>query len=88
MISSPASSASVSLRPWVSTTPTTTSMPSFSLRARLMQHLVGLADAGRRAEEDLEPAAAFLALGRLEQRIGRGALFEVAPLICHEALGS
>ena len=33
--------------------------------ARLLQHLIGLADAGRRAEEDLEPAgAAFLAFAR------------------------
>ena len=51
------SSASVSLRPCVSTTPTTTSTPSLPLGARRCQHLVGLADARRRAEEDLEPAA-------------------------------
>ena len=44
-----------------------------------MQHLIGLADAGRGAEEDLEPAAAFL-LGRLEQRLGRRPLVAVRRL--------
>ena len=52
--------------------------------AGLLQHLVGLADAGRRTHEDLELAdAAFLAPRRLEQGLRRGSLFEVATLICH-----
>ena len=58
MTSSPSSSASVSLRPWVSTTPTTTSYAVLLAGARLLQHLVGLADAGRGADEDLQPAGA------------------------------
>ena len=50
---------SVSARPCVSTTPTTTSTPCAPLRARGLQHRVGLAHAGRGAEEDLQlPAAA------------------------------
>ena len=39
------------------------------LGLRRQQHLVGLADARRGAEENLQPAAAFL-LGRVEQRLG------------------
>ncbi|MDR8759380.1 hypothetical protein FEP90_01054 [Burkholderia multivorans] len=45
--------------------------------ARGLQHRVGLADAGRRAEEDLEPAAPLLflvALQLVEQLIGIGAV--------------
>ena len=45
----------------------------FPLGLRRDQHLVGLADAGRGAEEDLQPAAG-LAQRFLEERIGRGAL--------------
>ena len=54
--------------------------PSLALRARRdLQHLVGLADAGRGAEEDLQPAAPLLfAPGRLEQGVRRGPLIEVA----------
>jgi hypothetical protein len=38
--------------------------------ARLLQHLVGLADAGRRADEDLQLAgAALLAPRRREERL-------------------
>jgi hypothetical protein len=81
---SPSSSACVSLRPWVSTTPITTSTPSVWLRASGGQHLVGLADAGRRAEEDLQaprgprvgrwpaapPARAYLRSSRDGCRLG------------------
>ena len=50
-----------------------------------LQHLVGLADAGRRADENLELAdAALLPPGRLEQGLRRGSLVKVAPLICHQ----
>ena len=52
---------SVSWRPCVSTRPTTTSRPPALLAARGRQHRVGLADAGRRAEEYLETAAPLLA---------------------------
>ena len=45
----------------------------FPLGLRRDQHLVGLADAGGGAEEDLQPAAG-LAQRFLEERIGRGAL--------------
>ena len=52
------------------------------LGVRALQHLVGLADAGRGADEDLEPAgAAVLAPGRLQQRFRRGSLFGIAALI-------
>ena len=51
----------------------------FRLGAGGLQHLVGLADAGRGADEDLQPAGtSFLAPGRFEQRFGRGSLVEVA----------
>ena len=41
----------------------------------LLQHLVGLADAGRRADEDLQSAGAtLLAPGGLQQGIGRRTL--------------
>src|ERR1700704_2482641 len=43
-------------------------------RLRRQQHLIGLADAGRGAEKNLEPAAAFL-LRRVEQRFRRGSRF-------------
>ena len=51
-----------------------------ALGLRRLQHLVGLADARRRAEEDLELAAAFLHR-RLEQRIGR------RPLVTFGSIG-
>ena len=48
----------------------------------MVQHLVGLADAGRGAEEDLQPAArALLAARRVEQRVGRGARSASRPVI-------
>ena len=53
--------------------------------AGLLQHLVGLADAGRRADENLEPAgSALFPPGGLEQGLRRGALVRVAPLIRHQ----
>ena len=64
----PSSSAPVSARPWVSTRPTTTSTPSSLSRRALEQHGVGLADAGRGAEEDLQ-LAARLPLERRQQRV-------------------
>src|SRR5262249_59508349 len=52
--------------------------------ARLLQHLVSLADAGRGADEDLEPAGLPLfAPGGLEQGLRRGSLVRVAPLVRH-----
>ena len=54
---------------------------------RALQHLVGLADAGRGADEDLQPAgAAVLAPGRFQQGFRRGSLFGIAALICHTAI--
>ena len=53
--------------------------------ARRLQHGVGLADAGRGADEDPQLAgAAFLAPGGFEQGLRRGPL--VALLICHRPL--
>ena len=52
-----------------------------------LQHLVGLADAGGGADEDLELAGAIvLAPGGLQQRIRRGSFFGIAALICHTAI--
>ena len=49
--------------------------------ARLLQHLVGLADAGGGADEDAELAGtALLPPGRLEQRLRRWPLISVAPV--------
>ena len=56
--------------------------------ARLLQHLIGLADAGGRAEEDLQPAQSasfFLRVGK--EGVRRGALVRLTPLICHASLG-
>ena len=53
--------------------------------ARLLQHLVGLADAGRRADEDLQLAgAAFLAPRCFQQGFRRRPLVNVVPLIRHQ----
>ena len=82
MTSSPSSSVSVSARPWVSTTPTTTSTPSRCALARRLEHGVGLADAGRRADEDPE-AAALRARGGLEQRVGRRAALALGLAVRH-----
>ena len=52
---------------------------------RRLQHLVGLADAGRRAHENPELAdAAFFAARRLEQSLRRGSLITIASLIGHQ----
>ena len=54
------------------------------LGVRALQHLVGLADAGGGADEDLEPpGAAVLAPGCLQQRLRRGTLFGIAALLDH-----
>ena len=53
--------------------------------ARLLQHLVGLADARSRADENLEPAgSALFSPGGLEQGFRRGSLVRIAPLIHHQ----
>ena len=52
--------------------------------AGLLQHFVGLADAGRGTDEDLEPAGSMLFAPRgLEQGLRRRSLVRVAPLIRH-----
>ena len=49
--------------------------PVARLGAGRLQHLVGLADAGGGADEDLQPAdMLLLAPGRFEKRLGRGSL--------------
>src|SRR5262245_6047578 len=54
--------------------------------ARLLQHLVRLADAGGGADEDLEPAGLTLfAPGGLEQGLRRRSLVRVAPLLRHQS---
>ena len=54
---------------------------------RALQHLVGLADAGGGADEDLELAgAAFLAPGRFQQGFRRGTLFGIAAGLDHTAI--
>ena len=54
------------------------------LGVRALQHLVGLADAGGGADEDLEPAgAAVLAPGCFQQGFRRGTLFGIAALLDH-----
>ena len=85
MTSRPSSSASVSLRPCVSTTPTTTSTPSCLAGARP-------AAASRRSCRRRAPRrgrssacrAALLASRRFEQGLGRGPLFGITPLIRHQ----
>ena len=55
-----------------------------SLGMRALQHLVGLADAGSGADEDLQPAgAAVLAPRCFQQGFRRGALFGIAALLDH-----
>ena len=50
----------------------------------LLQHFVGLADAGRGADENPQLAdAPFFAPRRFEQGFRRGPLFGIAPLIRH-----
>jgi hypothetical protein len=50
----------------------------------LLQHLVGLADAGRGADKNSELAdAALFAARRLKQGFRRGPMFGIAPLIRH-----
>ena len=58
-------------------------------RVRLLQHLVGLADAGSRADENLEPAgSALFSPGSFEQGFRRGSLVRIAPLIHHQESNS
>ena len=55
-------------------------------RARLLQHLIGLADARRRTEKDLQPPGAALLLACLgKQGVRRRALVRLTPLVCHGA---
>src|SRR5262249_29709802 len=57
--------------------------------ARLLQHLIGLADAGSGAHEDLEPAGLTLFAPRgLEQGLRRRSLVRVAPLLRHQGSSS
>jgi hypothetical protein len=52
--------------------------------ARLLEHLIGLADARRGADEYAQPAdIGLLAPGSLQQGVRRGALFGVMPLVRH-----
>ncbi len=52
-----------------------------------LQHLVGLADAGRGANEDLEPARmALLAPGRFQEGFRRRTLFGVTAILDHAAI--
>src|SRR5262249_6607883 len=54
-------------------------------RAGLLQHFVRFADAGRGADENLEPAGlALFPPGRLEQGLRRGSLVRVAALLHHQ----
>ena len=56
------------------------------LGMRALQHLIGLADAGGGADENLEPAGvAVLAPGCFQQGFRRGALFGIAALLDHYA---
>ena len=51
---------------------------------RALQHLIGLADPGRGAEENLQAAGPALLPPRgFQQRIRRGSFFGIAALICH-----
>ena len=51
---------------------------------RLLQHFVGLADAGRGADEDLKLAdAPLFAARRFEKRFRGGSMFGIAPLLRH-----
>ncbi len=53
----------------------------------VLQHLIGLADAGGGADKDLEPAGLIvLAPGGFQQRVRRGSFIGVVALICHKAL--
>ena len=55
-----------------------------ALGAGLQEHLVGLADAGRGADEDAQLAdAGLLAPGCLQERLGRGTLLGIVPLVRH-----
>ena len=55
-------------------------------RPGLLQHFVGLADTGRRADENLQLAdAPLLTPRRLEQRVGRRPVVKVASLVGHPA---
>ena len=57
------------------------------LGMRALQHLIGLADAGGGADENLEPAgAAVLAPGRFQQGFRRGTLFRIAARLGHAAI--
>ena len=56
----------------------------FLTRLCLLQHLIGLADTRRCADEDFEFAdAPFFAARRFEERFRRGPMFRIAPLFRH-----
>src|SRR5438552_5639236 len=53
-------------------------------RLRLLQHLIGLADARCGAHKNSQLAnAPLFAARRFEERLGRGSMLGVAPGICH-----
>jgi hypothetical protein len=57
-----------------------------SFGMRTLQHLVGLSDAGRGADEDLEATdATVLAPGCFQQGFRRGTLFAIKALLDHMA---
>src|SRR6185369_14325408 len=61
--------------------------PGLLLGMGALQHLVGLADAGGGADENLEPSGAtVLAPGRFQQGFRRGTLFRVAAGLDHAAI--
>src|SRR5665213_239808 len=68
--SKPLVRTSVSIRPWVSTTPMTASTPSSRRCRPLGQHLERLADSRRGAQKDAKLATAFL-IDLFQQGIGR-----------------
>ena len=70
MISRPLNSASVSLRPWRFDDADDDVVAVLLARLGLLQHLVGFADARRRAYEDFELAdAPLLAARRFKKRL-------------------
>ena len=86
----PRACAAVAARPWVSTTATTTSLPSAREPRALLEHRVGLADAGGGAEQHPQPprfigrvsASSSAQLGEREVQLEHvhGGLAEVAEV--------
>ena len=68
MISMPSSSSAVFLRPCVSTTAATTSVPALQPAMSLAEHREGLADAGSCAEIDAQLPAFLLVVRPMSDR--------------------